>query len=244
MKRSMLRRSVLSLCALGVFAGIAVAEQPRKAPAEDRGMLSRETKTEDRDLTARINSSADVIRELSTKHPEIARNLTAKSGCVAVIPGIIKAAAVVGGEYGRGVVSCKDANGKFSAPSFVKIYGGSVGLQLGAQSTDLLMYVVGKNVRQTVEKQEYTLGTDLAVAAGTLDKNAQYSLEQGVYTFVKSSGLFAGASVDGAKIVADDSANSAFYGRAITPTEILSGGVPAKTPAAAKKLTDSLENTL
>jgi lipid-binding SYLF domain-containing protein len=149
---------------------------------------------------------------------------------IAVVPGVVKAGFVLGGRFGRGVVLLREADGGWSNPVFVTMTGGSIGWQIGVQSTDVVL--VFKN-RASLEriiqgKHKLTLGADAAVAAGPVGRQAEAGtdgqLKAEIYSYSRSRGLFAGVSFEGAGILADTRANEAYYR--------VAGGQPAAILAA------------
>ena len=126
-------------------------------------------------LNQRIEAAHTVLHELlTTPDKGIPLNIAAKATCVAVIPGFKKGAFLVGGQYGQGVVSCRTGHG-WSAPAFIQMTGASFGLQIGGQSTDLVLVAVTKDGFQRLLHDKVKLGGDLAVAAGPVGRNSQAS---------------------------------------------------------------------
>lgn len=147
---------------------------------------------------------------------------------IAIVPGVIKVGFVVGGRHGRGVLLIRQEDGGFSNPVFVSLTGGSVGWQIGATSTDvILVFKSGQSV-EGIMKGKFTLGADAAVAAGPVGRSAEAAtdvqLKAEIYSYSRSRGLFAGVSVAGAALQIDDDANADYYGReGVRPREILKG---------------------
>jgi lipid-binding SYLF domain-containing protein len=156
---------------------------------------------------------------------------------LAVIPGLIKAGFVVGGSYGKGVLTVRDKDGRWSAPLFVTLKAGSLGWQIGAQSTDvLLVFKTAKSVDGIV-KGTFTLGADAAVAAGPVGRRGEAAtdaeLKAEILSYSRSRGLFAGVSLEGSSVSIDNASNKDFYGKEASPKEILEGGV--SVPPAGQK---------
>ena len=144
---------------------------------------------------------------------------------IAIIPGVVKVGFIVGGEYGRGLLMIKDAEGSWSNPIFITLSGGSIGWQLGAQSADFVLVFKTKRSVDSALTDELTLGVDVAAAAGPLGRRARAStdmqLKAEIYSYSRSRGFFAGLSLDGALIQIDDEANAAFYDEEyISPRDI------------------------
>ena len=158
--------------------------------------------------------------------------------------GVIKVGFVVGGQYGRGVLTVRGKGGAWSNPVFITLMSGSVGWQIGAESTDFVLVFKTPRSIEGIMKGKYTLGADAAVAAGPVGRLAKAStdieLKAEIYSYSRSRGLFAGISLEGSSLQVDDKGNAAFYEKEnIQPPVILSGEV--KTPAGAETLKLSLE---
>lgn len=192
-----------------------------------------------------VRTAVEVLEEISAI-PEtgIPPTLLQNAHGIAVVPGVIKVGFVVGGRHGRGVVLVRDDRGGWSNPVFISLTGGSVGWQIGAQSTDvILVFKSGKSI-DGIMKGKFTVGADAAVAAGPVGRSASAStdaqLKAEIYSYSRSRGLFAGVSVEGAALQIDEDANAAFYGKeGVRAGEILkSEGIPS--PPAAVRLKDFL----
>jgi lipid-binding SYLF domain-containing protein len=163
---------------------------------------------------------------------------------IAVIPDVVKAGFVVGGRFGRGLVSVRTANGTWSNPSFLSITGGSFGFQAGLQSTDVVLVFSTARGVDSIVHGKFTLGADASVAAGPVGRTAEAStderLKAEIYSYSRARGLFAGIALDGASLAIDDRSNEAIYGRDTTPRAIFEGRVNAP-PAAIVDFRDRLE---
>ena len=188
--------------------------------------------------TNRIEEAALVLQQIhAVPDKDIPRGLWDRAQCVAVIPGLKKAAFIFGGEYGKGLVSCRTAQG-WSAPSFFKIQKGSWGLQIGGQSIDLVMLVMNQGGVDKLLRNKVTLGADASVAAGPIGRDARAAtdavMKAEMLSYSRAQGLFAGIDLSGGIMAPDEDANQALYGRRITAREILLEGTVA-TPAAAER---------
>jgi lipid-binding SYLF domain-containing protein len=145
---------------------------------------------------------------------------------IAVIPNMKKGAFGLGGTYGKGLVS-RRMNGKWGAPAFIEIGGGSFGLQLGVESTDVVLVFTSENGFKGLLDGKVKLGADAGVAAGPVGRKAEAStdvlLKSPVLSYSRSKGLFAGVSLEGAVVTIDDSANKKVYGKDVTGHDILEG---------------------
>jgi len=159
----------------------------------------------------------------------IPQSMLRDAQAVAVIPGVVKAGLVVGGRFGRGLISVRQANGVWSNPSFITLAGGSFGFQFGVTSTDVVLVFRTRRGVDGIVNGKFTLGADAAVAAGPVGRNAQAltdgQLKAEIYSYSRSRGLFAGVALDGTVLAIDHRSNRAIYGQKITPRRIFEGGV-------------------
>jgi lipid-binding SYLF domain-containing protein len=165
---------------------------------------------------------------------------------IAIIPSVVKVGFIVGGEYGKGVLLLQDQNGGWSNPIFITLSGGSIGWQIGAQSADFVLVFKTKRTVDGVLSGNFTLGVDVAAAAGPLGRRARAStdmaLKAEIYSYSRSRGFFAGLSLDGAVLQIDDDANAAFYGvDYISPRDIQTRK-DLKVPAEAKELRQTVKD--
>lgn len=188
----------------------------------------------------RLNRSAEVLQEvMQAPDKGIPQNLLDKAECVVVVPGLKKGAFIVGAKYGRGFFSCRKARAGWSAPAAVRVEGGSVGLQIGGQETDVIMLVMNQRGADRLLASRFTLGGDASVAAGPVGRTATaetdaYMTAQ-ILTWSRSRGVFAGLSLSGATLRQDPDSNQALYGKKLTNKEIVRGNV-APPPAASRLL--------
>jgi lipid-binding SYLF domain-containing protein len=191
----------------------------------------------------RMQNSAAVVNEMMGMPDKgIPRDLLDRAQCIVIVPGLKKAAFLVGGAYGRGFASCRKHGAGWGSPAAMRIEGGSFGLQLGGQSTDLILLVMNQRGMDKLVSDKFTIGADAAAAAGPVGRDAKANtdvlMKAEMLSYSRSHGLFAGISLEGATLRPDDSENEKLYGRAITNREILMQGVP--TPEGAKVLTHAL----
>jgi lipid-binding SYLF domain-containing protein len=196
------------------------------------------------DDVARTEKSAQVFREImSTPDKGIPHDLLDKAKCIAIIPGDKKFAFIFGGNYGRGLATCRTAHG-WSAPMFIAIDGGSVGYQIGGSSTDIIMLFMNDHALHSLLSDKFKLGADATVAAGPVGRNAaaatDLKLNAEILSYSRSKGLFAGVSLDGAVVQADKSGDESLYGANVDRREILDGKVPV--PPSATSLVHELHN--
>lgn len=163
----------------------------------------------------RVEEAIRVFREIAELTEEgIPESVLGKAHGIAIIPGVIKAAYGIGGEYGRGVLLVRD-KGRWSNPSFVILAGGSLGWQIGIQKSDLVLVFKTRQSIDNIAAGKITLGADASVAAGPVGRGAQATtdleLKAEIYAYSKTKGLFVGISLKGAAIQIDASANERFY---------------------------------
>ena len=187
--------------------------------------------------SARVETATDVLRALQ-EMPEqgVPPALLRDAQGIAVIPGVIKAGFIVGGRYGKGLVAVR-RDGGWSPPAFLSLAGGSIGWQIGAQSTDLILVFKTERSVRDIAAGKVTLGGDAAIAAGPVGRNAQAStdaqLQAEIYSYSRSRGLFAGISLEGAALTMDIDANRTFYADTeANPWAVLDGKVRAVPPVA------------
>jgi lipid-binding SYLF domain-containing protein len=189
----------------------------------------------------RLEDSARVFSEIMrTPDKGIPQDLLAKAQCVVIIPGLIKAAFVVGAEYGRGFADCRNGDGRgWSAPAAVRMEGGSLGFQLGASDTDMVLLVMNRHGMTKLTEDKFTLGADASVAAGPVGRTANASTDvemtAEILAWSRAKGLFAGISVKGATLRPSQEWNEEIYGRKFSNREILLSSEVA-VPEAARPL--------
>ena len=194
----------------------------------------------------RLNESRDVLVEMSGMKEGAPREILEKAKCVIVIPGVKKAAIGVGGRFGYGAAVCRtnDGEGPWSPPLMVSLKGGSVGFQIGGQSSDFVLLVMNQKGVDNLLKSKFTLGADASIAAGPLGRNAEAGtdlrMRAEILSYSRSRGVFAGISLEGASLRQDEGANRAIYGGAVHPRALLleSG---QSIPAEAKGFVEAIE---
>lgn len=176
----------------------------------------------------RVVSSAVVLKEIAgIPEKGIPTDLLNKCACVAVIPSLKKGGFIFGAAYGKGVISCRTGNGDgpWSAPSMIKLEGGSFGLQIGAQAVDLVLVIMNYSGLQSLLDSKFTLGGDASVAAGPVGRTAAAEtdawLSAKILAYSRAKGLFGGLVVKGGTLRPDNDANFVLYGKDIRPRDIL-----------------------
>jgi SH3 domain-containing YSC84-like protein 1 len=190
----------------------------------------------DREETVdRLHNSVEVLQSImSTPDKGIPEEVLSGAKCMVVVPHLIKGGFIIGGKHGRGVASCRTADG-WSAPAFVSIGGGSWGLQIGVEGVDLVMLVMNDRGLQHMLSSKFELTGEGSVAAGPVGRHASagtdWKLNTEVLTYSRSKGAFAGLTLEGAVIQQDNDSTQAIYGHHMMFRNILSG--KAATPASA-----------
>jgi lipid-binding SYLF domain-containing protein len=177
----------------------------------------------------RLQTAGQVLDEImSAPDRGIPQQVIDSAECVAIVPSMLKGGFGFGGEVGKGVVTCRNANG-WSAPAFFRIEGGSFGLQIGGQAVDLVMLVMNQRGMQALLASHVKLGADASAAAGPVGRLAEgmtdISMRAEILTYSRARGLFAGVSLNGAVVKQHKDDTRAFYGRMIPFKLILTGGV-------------------
>jgi lipid-binding SYLF domain-containing protein len=187
------------------------------------------------DSVARLQSSIDVIHAImATPDKGIPEEVLNDAKCILVVPNMIKGGFVFGGKHGRGVASCRTAEG-WSAPAFVSVGGGSAGLQIGLEGVDLVMLVMNEQGFQQLLSSKFELSGEGSVAAGPVGRHASagtdWKMTTQVLTYSRSKGVFAGLTLEGAVVEQDNDSTRAIYGKHLEFRNILSGKVAAPKSA-------------
>jgi lipid-binding SYLF domain-containing protein len=194
----------------------------------------------------RLQNAGTVMKEIIDIPDDIPQSLLDKAECVIVIPSVIKGAIGIGGSYGRGAMTCRsgeDFHGPWGAPTMMALEGVSFGFQLGGQATDFVLLVMNGRGASAILSSKVKLGADAAAAAGPKGRDAaaatDVTMRAEVLTYSRSRGLFAGISLEGSTLRADNDSNERIYGKRMDAKEIvLHGAVPI--PPSAKMLISTL----
>ncbi len=183
----------------------------------------------------RITKATAVLHDLTgSSDNRIPNELLGRAEAIVVIPHMVKGAFGIGGRYGKGVVSERAENGRWSPPAFMDIGGGSYGLQIGATATDLVLVFTDRKALETLESgKDLKLGVDAGIVAGPIGRSAEAGtnakLESAIYAYSRSKGLFAGVALDGAVLYMDNDMNAKVYGDSVDAKQILNGRVAANS---------------
>ena len=188
-----------------------------------------------------LRTAQFVLEEIqNSPDSKIPGNLIAKAKAIIVFPTMVKAGFFVGARYGKGVASMRaKETGEWGAPAFLYTAGGSFGFQFGAEAIDLILLVMTQRGLEGLLNEKFTLGGDIAVAAGPVGRHAEASADvfmQGeIYSYSRSKGLFGGVSLKGTTITSDVDANLAYYGKPLTAENILLFNQAGEIPESGKQ---------
>jgi len=220
-----------TLAALSLCVALPYAAQAAEEPEIDRN--SRAFKEAEHSLT----KSTTVYKEISEgKLGKVPQSVIDKTRCVAIFPDTVTVSAGLGGTHGDGVGFCKTSTGQWENPMFLNLIGGSIGLQAGVKSADMVLYITGSRAEEALKKGSFKVGGELSAVAGTFDKTMP-SPHAEVVAYSRSQGLFMGAALDGVNIARDDSDERAFYG---LREQALTAKIPEDLQREVNRLRDSL----
>jgi lipid-binding SYLF domain-containing protein len=229
--RSKVFTAFVLLIAFMVFGSSVVAQNNKKLSKELRSAVDR------------VENASQVINEIM-KIPDksIPSDLLSKAKAVVVFPGAVKGGFIVGGQGGHGVAVSRTANG-WSAPAFLNMAGGSVGLQIGGEKTDYVMLIMNDSGLQGLLQDKFEVGGEGSVAAGPVGRTSAAStnatMDAGILTYSRSKGAFAGVSLKGVVISQDKDMNTAIYQK--SAKDVLSPPMPLNSaPAALQKFPNTL----
>ena len=222
-----LTRTAIVLCAALSISAVAYSQTSRNI---------------DDEISQSVKAATVFGQIMDTPDKGIPRDLLEKAECVAVFPSVLKAGFIVGGRGGRGVASCRTITG-WSAPAYFTLGGASIGLQIGAQSTDFVMLFMNKDGMKSLLSDEFTLGGDASVAAGPVGRQAGAStdlkLNAQILSYSRSKGLFAGLELKGVVIKADKDDMRDVYGEGIAAKEVLKDNT-IKAPVSVRAFPTTL----
>jgi len=197
----------------------------------------------------RLESCGQVLKEILDIPDDIPKDLLNKAECVIVIPSVLKFAIGVGGDFGRGAITCRTGahfTGPWSAPALFALEGGNIGIQLGGTATDFVLLVMNPRGADSILSSKVKLGADAAAAAGPKGRTAAADtdivMRAEVLTYSRARGLFAGISLEGSTLRSDGSANRKMYGRSLSAKEIVRQG-KVGVPASAREFISLLNKT-
>jgi lipid-binding SYLF domain-containing protein len=187
---------------------------------------------------SRVQNAGEVMTEILNVPDDIPQSLVDKAECVIVLPSVLKLAIGIGGNYGRGVMTCRTNNfkGPWGAPTMMALEGGSFGLQLGGQATDFVLLVMNERGANGILTGKVKLGADASASAGPKGRDlaaaTDVTLRSEILSYSRSRGLFAGISLEGSTLRPDNGANKSLYGKEIPATDIVLKKAVAPPPSA------------
>jgi len=187
------------------------------------------------DATDRLDNATNVLHAImGAPDNGIPEEVLEHAKCIAVVPHMVKGGFIFGGKGGKGVATCRTANG-WSAPAFITISGGNWGLQIGIQAVDLVMIIQNEKGMQKLLESNFHVGADASAAAGPVGRHASagtdWKMNTEILTYSRARGVFAGLTLEGASIRQDNDSRHAIYGRKVTTRALLLGQVPAPSIA-------------
>ena len=194
------------------------------------GIAARAADEQQDKLDGRLDAARNILDSImSVPDRAIPDGIARHAKCIAVVPGVVKGAFIVGAEYGQGVVTCRTHHG-WSGPVFIRLAGGSFGFQIGGQGTDLVLVAINDKGFQDLLHDKFKIGADASAAAGPVGRNAQastdLSMRAELLTWSRSRGVFAGIDLSGATVNQNTPDTDALYGGNHNFREILHGDVP------------------
>jgi SH3 domain-containing YSC84-like protein 1 len=188
------------------------------------------------DATERLENATTVVHEIMGMPDKgIPEEVLEHAKCMAVIPHMVKGGFIFGGKGGKGVATCRTANG-WSAPAFITISGGSWGLQIGVEAVDVILIIQNEKGMQKLLSSNFQIGADASAAAGPVGRHAEagtdWKMDTEILTYSRAKGAFAGLTLEGASLRQDSDSRHAMYKSNVTTRAILLGKVPA--PSAAE----------
>ena len=199
------------------------------------------TQTEEDVKQRLIDAAADLNKLTSSGDNNIPQSILSDAKCVAIVPKMLKGGLVFGAQYGRGVATCRVPSKGWSAPAFFVITGGSWGAQIGVEGVDLVMLFMNQEGANKLLAAEWKIGADAGIAAGPFGReasaNTDWKLNSGILTYSHAKGVFAGATLNGANVRADEDSIKRFYGHSYNFRQLLTGNV-TPPPAARRFLAD------
>lgn len=219
-----MKKVLLQLTIVGLALGLSAFAQEQDQGKHEAGKVAD-----------RAQAAARVLSEITAAPDKgIPGSVMSKAKCVIVIPGVKKAGLGIGGRYGRGYATCRDANG-WSAPAPTFLGGGSWGAQIGGEAVDLVMLVMNDQGVQKLLSSKVEIGVDASAAAGPIGRSASagtdIKMNSEILSYSRAKGLFAGVELNGASLKQDNDSTKELYGKEVPFRDILSG--QAQTPPAA-----------
>ena len=198
-----------------------------------------------RDVTERLQMATDVLSQMSSAPDKgIPEEVLENAKCIAVVPHLVKGGLIFGGKHGRGVATCRTADG-WSAPAFISIGGGSAGLQIGVEGVDLIMLIMNNKGMEQLLSSKFQISGEGSAAAGPVGRHASagtdWKMDTEVLTYSRSKGVFAGLTLEGAVVEQDSDSTTSVYGHDVSFKSVLEGRVA--TPDATREFMRAVKET-
>jgi len=240
MKNRMLALLVTMAVAIPYVAG--AGDDKTKTPSTP----STQMESSNGDAAHEVAKSTEVINDFSRMKEGPPKGLVDKAAAVVIIPNLMKAAFIAGGKHGEGLLTKRDASGKWSQPVFINLGGGSFGFQAGVSSTDLVLLLMRQRDIDQILDGEFTLGGEATVAAGPLGRDASAGtdvhFDAPIYSYSRSKGVFAGVSIDGSKLYLDKGENKKLYGDTFDVHSVIA--MTPKAGTASAQLAQALNDLI
>src|SRR6202171_324785 len=227
-----MKRAILAMAGIFVLVSVSSAKNPA-----DKA----------KDVKDRLQNAGAVMQEILNIPDDIPQDLLDKARCVIVMPSVVKAAFIVGGSYGRGVMICrtgKDFTGPWGAPAMYALEGGSIGFQIGGEATDFVFLVINNRGVESLLHSKVKLGADASAAAGpkgrTASADTDVYLRSEILTYSRARGVFAGVSLEGSTLRPDNDGNRDLYGKSADAATIITEN-KMKAPSEANTLVATLQ---
>jgi len=198
-----------------------------------------------KDVTERLQMATEVLNQMTSAPDKgIPEEVLDNAKCIAVVPHLVKGGFIFGGKHGRGVATCRTAEG-WSAPAFISVGGGSAGLQIGVEGVDLIMLIMNEKGMQQLLSSKFEISGEGSAAAGPVGRHASagtdWKMDTQMLTYSRSKGIFAGLTLEGAVVEQDNDSTQSVYGRDVSFTAVLQGKV--STPEIARDFMRAVRET-
>jgi len=182
-----------------------------------------------KDVSERLQMATEVLGQMSAEPDKgIPEEVLESAKCIAVVPHLIKGGFIIGGKHGRGLATCRTADG-WSAPAFISVGGGSAGLQIGVEGVDLIMLIMNDKGMEQLLSSKFQISGEGSAAAGPVGRHASagtdWKMDTQMLTYSRSKGLFAGLTLEGAVVEQDSDSTNSVYGRDVSFKSVLQGKV-------------------
>jgi lipid-binding SYLF domain-containing protein len=199
-----------------------------------------------KDVTERLQMASDVLKQMTSAPDKgIPEEVLESAKCIAVVPHLVKGGFIFGGKHGRGVATCRTAEG-WSAPAFISVGGGSAGLQIGVEGVDLIMVIMNERGMQQLLSSKFQISGEGSAAAGPVGRHASagtdWKLDTQMLTYSRSKGVFAGLTLEGAVVEQDSDSTKSVYGSDVSFRSVLQGKV--STPEVATEFMKTVRETI